>query len=131
MPGLGGRELSKDHVTETARLITKINPTFVRFRTYCPIPGTPGWDALKADDFEPLSEREHVQEIHDMIEGIGDGCTSTVATGAETKVPGCSASSTRVEDRLLQTPSSVVDFHTGHHGGPHWKLSSFRGQAPG
>ena len=78
MPGLGGRELSADHVAETAKLVTAVNPSFVRFRTYCPIPGTEGYDALLNGDFEQLSETEHVQEMRDMIAALGPGCTSVV-----------------------------------------------------
>ncbi|EGB13156.1 hypothetical protein AURANDRAFT_13624, partial [Aureococcus anophagefferens] len=78
MPGLGGRELSADHVAETAKLVTAVNPSFVRFRTYCPIPGTEGYDALLNGDFEQLSETEHVQEMRDMIAALGPTCTSVV-----------------------------------------------------
>ena len=55
-----------------------MNPSFVRFRTYCPIPGTEGYDALLNGDFEQLSETEHVQEMRDMIAALGPGCTSVV-----------------------------------------------------
>ncbi len=47
MPGLGGRELWKDHAVESARVLNEINPDFIRLRTLHIVPGTPLFEKYK------------------------------------------------------------------------------------
>ncbi|KAH8074719.1 SMART Elongator protein 3 MiaB/NifB-like protein [Aureococcus anophagefferens] len=117
MPGLGGRELSADHVAETAKLVTAVNPSFVRFRTYCPIPGTEGYDALLNGDFEQLSETEHVQEMRDMIAALGPTCTSVVTAAdhignlvaVEAKLPRQRGAGLQCLDAYLDWPKETQE----------------------
>ena len=44
--GLGGKKLSSKHTSETARVLTEINPTIFRFRTLNILPDTPLWLSL-------------------------------------------------------------------------------------
>ena len=117
MPGLGGRALSADHVRATAALVSRVNPSFVRFRTYCPIPGTEGYDALVNEDFEQLSETEHVQEMRDMVAALGGDCGSTVTSAdhlgnlvaAEGSLPAGRAALLEVYDFYLAWPANVQE----------------------
>jgi len=72
MPGLGGKDWSEEHALETARVLTEINPDFIRLRTLQIPPFGPLWDDAKAGRFVPLTDDETVQEIRLMIESIGN-----------------------------------------------------------
>ncbi|MHA1459033.1 MAG: radical SAM protein, partial [Promethearchaeota archaeon] len=78
MLGLGGKKLSEDHVKETARVLTEINPTIFRFRTLNVMHSTPLWDDWKSGDFELLSPIECLVEEKDIIKNLGDNVTSQV-----------------------------------------------------
>jgi len=78
MLGLGGKKLSEDHVKETARVLTEINPTIFRFRTLNVMPSTPLWDDWKSGAFELLSPIECLVEEKDIIKNLGDNVTSQV-----------------------------------------------------
>jgi hypothetical protein len=70
MPGLGGRDLSREHARETARVLTEIDPDFVRLRSLTIAPGSPLDDAYARGDFEPLGQVEVVREIRQLLQGM-------------------------------------------------------------
>jgi radical SAM superfamily enzyme YgiQ (UPF0313 family) len=76
--GLGSHKFSEEHVTETARVLTEINPTIFRFRTLNILPGTPLWDQWKSGEFQLLSPLENIKEERDIIENLGENVTSQV-----------------------------------------------------
>lgn len=79
MPGLGGKEYIHQNAIESATVINKVNPTFVRLRSTVPIPGTPLYTMMEQGSWTPLSEIEKVQEIRLFIEHC-DGITSTLTS---------------------------------------------------
>lgn len=76
--GLGGKKYSEDHVKETARVLTEINPTIFRFRTLHVIPGTPLYEWVQEGKFQLLSPVENIKEEHDIIAKLGDNVDSEV-----------------------------------------------------
>ncbi len=70
MPGLGGREMSPDHVMETARALNEIDPDYIRLRTLNVQQGLPLWSRIESGDFELQSEDEVVEEIGSLIEEL-------------------------------------------------------------
>ncbi len=76
--GLGGKKYSEDHVKETARVLTEINPTMFRFRTLGVPPNTPLWDDWSKGEFQLLSPVEYLIETRDIIANLGDNVTSQV-----------------------------------------------------
>ena len=76
--GLGGKELSSKHASETARVLTEINPTIFRFRTLNILPDTPLWEDWKSGKFQLLSPVECIREERDIIKNLGDNVTSQV-----------------------------------------------------
>jgi radical SAM superfamily enzyme YgiQ (UPF0313 family) len=76
--GLGGKKYSEEHVKETARVLTKINPTIFRFRTLNLLPGTPLWEEWKNGEFNLLSPVENLKEEKGIIENLGENVTSEV-----------------------------------------------------
>ncbi|MFX1480273.1 MAG: radical SAM protein [Promethearchaeota archaeon] len=76
--GLGGHKYSEEHVKETARVLTEINPTIFRFRTLNISPSTPLWEDLKSGQFTLLSPIENLKEERDIIANLGENVSSQV-----------------------------------------------------
>ncbi|MFW9999537.1 MAG: radical SAM protein [Candidatus Hermodarchaeota archaeon] len=76
--GLGSHKYSEEHVKETARVLTEINPTIFRFRTLNIMPGTPLWDEWESGEFQLLSPLENIKEERDIIDNLGENVTSQV-----------------------------------------------------
>jgi len=76
--GLGSHKYSEEHVKETARVLTEINPTIFRFRTLNILPGTPLWDEWKSGEFKLLSPLENITEERNIIANLGENVTSQV-----------------------------------------------------
>ena len=70
IPGLGGRERSKDHALNTARVLTEINPHYIRTRPFKVMPGTPLGQAYDKGDFNILTLQEQLIEMKLMIEEL-------------------------------------------------------------
>jgi radical SAM superfamily enzyme YgiQ (UPF0313 family) len=70
MPGLGGRSASRQHALNTARVLNAIDPHYMRVRTLMLAPGTALRDEYERGEFEPLSRREVLEEIEQMVEAL-------------------------------------------------------------
>jgi len=70
MPGVGGKDLSLDNALETADVVNKINPDFVRVRTFIPRLGTELSDDINTGRMKGCTDRENVLELKKMIESI-------------------------------------------------------------
>ena len=80
MPGLGGVELTREHALDTARVLTEINPDYIRFRTLTVTPGMPLWDRVERGDVTLLPDDDIVREIRMLLENLGDAVTSKVVS---------------------------------------------------
>jgi len=76
--GLGSYELSEDHISETARVLTAINPTIFRFRTLNIVPTAPLWKEWKAGRFKLLKPVDCLREEREIIARLGENVTSQV-----------------------------------------------------
>jgi hypothetical protein len=79
MPGLGGRELSREHALETADALNRIDPHFIRLRTLALTPYAPLYEKWESGEFEKCTDLEVAEEMLTMIEAL-DGIHSTVAS---------------------------------------------------
>jgi hypothetical protein len=70
MPGLGGKELWENHARNTARVLSEINPHYIRSRPLFPQPGTPIYEWEQSGEFRMLSPDEHLNELRLMIENL-------------------------------------------------------------
>ncbi|WP_130861188.1 radical SAM protein [Bacilliculturomica massiliensis] len=77
MPGVGGRALSAENARETARVVSAIDPDFVRLRTSVIKPGTGLWTDVEEGRLIPCTDREKVLEIRELIERVS-GCTGVL-----------------------------------------------------
>lgn len=67
MPGLGGKRLSVQHAKNTALVINKINPDYVRSRPYTPNPRTPLYEEMINGEFELLTPYEYLEELKILV----------------------------------------------------------------
>ncbi|MBM3166930.1 MAG: radical SAM protein [Chloroflexi bacterium] len=70
MPGLGGRKMTAQHATETAKVLNEIDPDYIRIRTLYVRQGMDLWSKIESGDFELQSEDEVVEEIGNIIEKL-------------------------------------------------------------
>lgn len=71
MPGLGGVRWSEEHAHDTADVLTRISPDYIRLRTLQVFPQTPLDGAMRNGEFIEASEEQVVREIRIMVEEIG------------------------------------------------------------
>ncbi|GAB6180012.1 radical SAM protein [Desulfotomaculum defluvii] len=68
--GLGGQQYTHNHAINTARVINAINPTMLGVLTLAIFDGTPLKEAVDQGKFLPLSTREGMLELKEMLENI-------------------------------------------------------------
>ncbi|MBW2092894.1 MAG: radical SAM protein [Deltaproteobacteria bacterium] len=70
MPGLGGREKWAQHAQNSARVLNKINPHFIRLRTFHLIAGTPIYEKARRGEFHMQSITGVLREVRRFIEEL-------------------------------------------------------------
>jgi len=70
MPGLGGKRWWVQHARNTARVLSEINPNFIRSRPFVPRPNTPIFEDYESGEFELTSPHERLEEIRLMVENL-------------------------------------------------------------
>lgn len=70
MPDLGGRERWRQHAENTARVLSAINPHYIRSRPLVPRPGTPLHDEVAQGRLHLSSPHERLRELALMIGGL-------------------------------------------------------------
>lgn len=70
MPDLGGRERRRRHAENTARVLSAINPHYIRSRPFVPRPGTPIFTDYEQGKLHLSSPHERLEELRIMIEGL-------------------------------------------------------------
>jgi len=77
MPGLGGRDLSREHALESADALNQINADFVRLRTLAITPAGDLFNDWNSGVFKKLGDRETAEETLLFIENL-EGITTTI-----------------------------------------------------
>jgi len=125
MPGLGGKDLSRDHALETADALNRIDPDFIRLRTLAIPGGIPLAEAYRAGSFVKLNDVETVREIRLFIASL-DGITSMIVSdhilnlfeGVKGRFPEAKTDILAVLDRFLSlSPRERVHFQVGRRLG--------------
>lgn len=70
MPGLGGSIYWRQHAENTARVLTAINPNYIRSRPFVPRRGTPIYEDYEQGRLKLTSPHERLEELRLMIEGL-------------------------------------------------------------
>jgi len=80
MPGLGGKAMWKEHAVETARVLGKINPHYIRLRSLRVPDHTLLYQKIKNGEFKMLTDDQVVEEIKLFIESLDNTITSTITS---------------------------------------------------
>ena len=70
MPDLGGRERWRAHAENTARVLSAINPHYIRSRPLAPRRGTPLFDAVAQGRLHLSSPHQRLEELALMIDNL-------------------------------------------------------------
>jgi histone acetyltransferase (RNA polymerase elongator complex component) len=125
MPGLGGKELSREHALESADALNRINPDFIRLRTLALPDNVELFKNVSTGSFESMGETMVAEEILLFIESL-DGITSTVKSDhilnlfqeVEGTLPGDKAKMTSIIKRYLSLrPEEQMLFKVGRRSG--------------
>lgn len=125
MPGLGGAELSREHATESARVLNAINPHFVRLRSLRVPSRAPLFGDMRDGRFVPVTDDEAVGEIRlflSLLEGIESRIVSdhimNLLEEVTGKLPEDKDAMLAVIDRYLaMPPDEKLLFRLGRRGG--------------
>jgi radical SAM superfamily enzyme YgiQ (UPF0313 family) len=77
MPGLGGRDFSREHALESADALNQINPDFIRLRTLAIPDHVELFEEYQKGDFKKLNDIETAKELLVFLQAL-DGITSTI-----------------------------------------------------
>jgi len=77
MPGLGGREMWREHALETARVLNGINPDFIRLRSLRVPRRVPLYQEMEKGIFTMQSDDMVVEEIKIMLQNL-NGISSAI-----------------------------------------------------
>jgi hypothetical protein len=72
MPGVGGRRFSNEHAMETAKILNRIRPDFIRVRTLAVHPMSPLQRMIEDGGFEPLTDAQIVAEIRLLLKHLDE-----------------------------------------------------------
>ena len=72
MPGVGGKDLSREHALETAKILNRIKPNFIRVRTFAVHPMSPLQRMIDEGTFDPMNDEEVVKEIRLLLENLDE-----------------------------------------------------------
>ena len=79
MPGLGGKAMWREHAIETARVLSQIDPDFIRVRTFKALEIMPVYRRIESGELELMNDDEIIVEERLLIENL-DGITSYFAS---------------------------------------------------
>ena len=68
--GIGGRERTESHARETAEVLNRIEPDFIRLRTFVPKINTPLLENVRAGSFQVLGPHEVLRETALLIRNL-------------------------------------------------------------
>ena len=110
--GAGGASRTRDHALESAGVLNRINPRFIRLRTLIPMPGTPLFEEYRRGDFQLLSPHQALAETKLLLETLSVAGTDLYSdhfsnyAWVNGRLPRDSARMLRIIDELLQLPES-------------------------
>ena len=73
--GVAGRSHSREHAVNSAKVFSQTNPMIVGTGGLTLFPGTPLLDEARAGEFDPLTEREMLEEVLLFVENLTCDCS--------------------------------------------------------
>ena len=72
--GVAGREHSREHALHSAEIFSQCHPTVVGTGGLTLFPGTPLLEEARRGEFEPLTEKEMLEELKLFVENLNCDC---------------------------------------------------------
>ena len=107
--GLGGKERSQLHATNTAATINAIDPPFLAALTLMLVPKTPLHTQSQQGKFKPLDPLEILQELRLLIEGLTDLTNCVFRTNHASNYLPLRGILSQDRSKLLDMIDSVLD----------------------
>lgn len=133
--GLGGQRFWREHALETARVLSIIDPHFIRIRTLALREGIPLLEKVETGEFIPLKDDEIVREerlMLDNLEGSGYLVSDHILNlleEVEGKLPEDKPAMLAVIDRYLaMSPEERGNFRIGRRTGYYRYLGDMKDQ---
>jgi len=101
MPGLGGRQWSSEHASETARVLNAIDPHFIRLRSLRIPPRTPLYQDVVDGRFTPLSDDDTAEEILLLLDSLNALHSSLTSDHIMNLLPEVEGTFPRDKERMI------------------------------
>lgn len=133
MPGIGGRTLSEEHALDSAAVLNKINPDFIRLRSTVLSKNYLIWAKVESGEFVRQTDDEIAAEIRKFIEHLE--VTSYLASDhimnllpdVEGKFPEAKSTCLAIIDNYLSLPDSErTNYKLGRRMGIYERLEDTR-----
>jgi len=106
MLGIGGKKRTKKHIIETVDVLNKINPDFIRIRTFLPKINTPILEEIKSGKFKILTPHEVLKETYNLIRELK--VTSQIYSDHYTNYIQINGKIPEDKDTMLQTIKTAL-----------------------
>lgn len=70
LAGLGGKERTREHAINTAKVLNRMKPHYIRVRTLVILPGVPLFEEVKRGEFQECTAREIALETRLLLENL-------------------------------------------------------------
>lgn len=114
MPGVGGKELTKENAEGTSRVINEIGPDFLRIRTAAVKPGTGLYEDYQNGQLTLCSDEEKLLEIRTVIERAPEIDTRVVSDHIINLLQG-------VEGHIVLDRQKMLDMIDGYLNKPEYE----------
>lgn len=114
MPGVGGKELTKENVEGTSHVINEIGPDFLRIRTAAVKPGTGLYEDYQNGQLTLCSDEEKLLEIRTVIERASEIDTRVVSDHIINLLQG-------VEGHIVLDRQKMLDMIDGYLNKPEYE----------
>ena len=110
--GVAGVSRTREHALESAGVLNRIHPRFIRLRTLIPMPGTPLYEEYRRGEFQLLSPHQALTETKLFLESLSVSGTDLLSDHFSNyawingRLPRDSVRMLRIIDELLQSPES-------------------------
>jgi hypothetical protein len=130
MPGLGGRQWSKEHAEQSADVLNRVNPDFIRLRTLMMGETLAIWASVKSGEYDMLAEDEIVKEIGEFISRLNftgelkSDHILNLLPELEGKFPEAKQACIGTVERYLEMPlKERLNYRLGRRAGVYEKLN--------
>ena len=114
MPGVGGKELTKENAEGTSHVINEIGPDFLRIRTAAVKPGTGLYEDYQNGQLTLCSDEEKLLEIRTVIERASEIDTRVVSDHIINLLQG-------VEGHIVLDRQKMLDMIDGYLNKPEYE----------